>query len=93
MTVRDLFETLDYTSYDEIVVHWPNENTDFDNHEVRSDFAESIVDLFGDIHIPTTAECYAENGDDAALFIHCDKDGKIRIHIYININKEKENEE
>lgn len=84
MTIKDLFETLDYSSYDEIVIHWPNLNPDAEECEMHSEFSESIIDLVGHVKIHTMDECYDADGSDAALFIHHDKDDKIRIHIYLD---------
>lgn len=84
MTINDLFETLDFSSYDKIVVHWPmvsdERNDDF--HAISFDYAEPLQELFGNTHIMTMNETSEADGGDASLFINVES-GNIVIHIYL----------
>ena len=83
MTIRNLFETLDFSSYDKIVVHWPlAEGDSSEFHDVEFAYSEPLIELFGNINIMTMSETSDTDGGDASLFINTDKDG-IVIHIYI----------
>lgn len=83
MTIKDLFETLDYSSYDGIIVHWPV-NIDFDDdyHSVSFDYGDAVIDVFGDIEIMNMQETSEDNKGDASLFIRYEKD-RTNIHIYL----------
>lgn len=81
MTINDLFETLDFSSYNKIVVHWPMvDNNDF--HTISFDYAEPLQELFGDTHIMTMKKTAEADGGDASLFINVES-GNIVIHIYL----------
>lgn len=84
MTINDLFSTLDYSSYDKIIVHWPmiQDGRDADYHSVSFEYAEPIVELWGKINIMTMHETQLHDGGDASLFIHVEPDGVV-IHIYL----------
>jgi hypothetical protein len=85
MTINELFETLDFSSYDKIVVHWPmmiGDGRDDEFHAISFDYAEPLQELFGDIHIMTMAETSEADGGDASLFINIEN-GNIVIHIYL----------
>ena len=83
MTIKNLFDTLDFSSYDKIIVHWPIVEGDASEfHDVEFTYAEPLVGLFGDVGIMTMSETSDMDGGDASLFINTDKDG-IVIHIYI----------
>ena len=87
MTINDLFNTLDFSSYDKIVVHWPmmvDDGRDEDYHAVTFDYAEPFQELFGNIRIMTMSETSDINGGDASLFINTDPKDGIVIHIYLN---------
>lgn len=85
MTINDLFHTLDFSSYDKIVVHWPmvNDGRDTDFHAIQFEYAEPLQELFGDTYIMTMSETQATDGGDASLFIHIDKNDGVVIHIYL----------
>ena len=85
MTINDLFETLDFSSYDKIVVHWPmmiSDGRDDEFHAISFDYAEPLQELFGDTHIMTMKETSEADGGDASLFINVES-GNIIIHIYL----------
>ena len=84
MTINDLFETLDFLSYDKIIVHWPmiNDGQGNDFHAISFDYAEPLQELFGDTHIMTMKETSEADGGDASLFINVES-GNIVIHIYL----------
>ena len=86
MTINDLFNTLDYSSYDKIIVHWPmiDDGRDADFHAISFDYAEPLRELFGNINIMTMAETQDHDGGDASLFISKDPNNDIVIHIYLN---------
>ena len=88
MTINDLFETLDFSSYDKIVVHWPmiGDDRDGDFHAISFDYAEPLQELFGDTRIMTMCETHNIDGGDASLFINTDPKDGIVIHIYLNRN-------
>jgi hypothetical protein len=83
MTIKDLFDTLDFSSYDKIVVHWPtSSNSDGEFNEVSFDFAEPLIELFGSLDIMTMDKTSEYDGGDASLFINT-LSGQIVIHIYL----------
>lgn len=83
MTIKNLFDTLDYSSYDKIVVHWPTSSEESGEfNEVSFDFAEPLVELFGTLNIMTMNETSDYDGGDASLFINTLSD-QIIIHIYL----------
>ena len=84
MTINDLFETLDFLSYDKIIVHWPmmSDVPDNDFHAISFDYAKPLQELFGDTHIMTMKETEEADGGDASLFINVEN-GNIVIHIYL----------
>lgn len=84
MTVKELFDTLDFSSYDKIVVHWPTSSSDNSGefNEVSFDYAEPLVELFGTLNIMTMNETSDYDGGDASLFINTLSDSII-IHIYL----------
>lgn len=84
MTVKELFDTLDFSSYDKIVVHWPTSSSDNSEefNEVSFDYAEPLVELFGTLNIMTMNETSDYDGGDASLFINTDPKDGIVIHIY-----------
>lgn len=86
MTINDLFQTLDFASYDKIVVHWPmvDDGRDDDYHAIAFDYAEPLQELFGNVHIMTMAETHAKDGGDASLFIHMNQEDGVVVHIYLN---------
>ena len=86
MTINDLFETLDFSSYDKIVVHWPmaGDGRDAEFHAISFDYAEPLQELFGDTRIMTMSETQDVDGGDASLFINTDPKDGIVIHIYLN---------
>lgn len=86
MTINDLFETLDFSSYDKIVVHWPmtGDGRDAEFHAISFDYAEPLQELFGDVNIMTMQETADADGGDASLFINTDPKDGIVIHIYLN---------
>lgn len=86
MTINDLFNTLDFSSYSKIIVHWPMiaDERDMDYHAISFDYAEPLQELFGDVHIMTMKETAEIDGGDASLFINTDHTGEIIIHIYLN---------
>lgn len=84
MTINNLFETLDFSSYDKIVVHWPTSHEDGEFNEISFDYAEPLQELFGDVNIMTMSETSEHDGGDASLFINTDpKEDEIVIHIYL----------
>ena len=88
MTINDLFETLDFSSYDKIVVHWPWADQDESDatkeyHEITFDFADAVMDLFGHVHIMTMDETGQYDGGDGSLYIVSDSKDGIAIHIYL----------
>ena len=84
MTINDLFNTLDFSSYSKIIVHWPTSHEDDEFNEIFFDYAEPLQELFGDVNIMTMSETSEHDGGDASLFINTDpKDGRIIIHIYL----------
>lgn len=91
MTIKHLFETLDFSSYDQICVHWPmandnqvaNNNQDKEYHDIIFEYAEPLVELFGHIYIMTMNETSDYDGGDASLFINTDSKNGIVIHIYL----------
>jgi hypothetical protein len=82
MTIKNLFETLDYTSYDKIFVHWPD-NTGSEFNVVTFDWADACIELLGDRNIMTINETSEHDGGDASLFINADQAGKVIVHIYL----------
>jgi hypothetical protein len=82
MTIRDLFETLDFSSYDKIYVHWPMES-DNDYNKVVFEYSDSIIEMFGPIHIKTMQETYAMDKGDASLFFSIEN-GEAIVHIYLD---------
>ena len=86
MTINDLFNTLDFASYDKIIVHWPMiaDGRDMDYHSISFDYAEPLQELFGDVHIMTMEETQNIDGGDASLFVNMDPKDGIVIHIYLN---------
>lgn len=82
MTIKNLFETLDYASYDTIFVHWPD-NTGSDFNVVTFDWADACIELLGDCNIMTIKETAEDDGGDASLFINTDQAGNVVIHIYL----------
>ena len=86
MTINDLFNTLDFSSYDKIIVHWPiiADEKDMDYHAISFDYAEPLQELFGDVHIMTMKETAEIDGGDASLFVNTNQTGEIIIHIYLN---------
>lgn len=86
MTINDLFNTLDFSSYDKIVVHWPMVDNvqDDDYHAITFDYAEPLQELFGNIRIMTMSETQDINGGDASLFININPNDGTVIHIYLN---------
>jgi hypothetical protein len=83
MTIKNLFDTLEFSCYDKIVVHWPCEDGGDDYNMVSFDFAEPCVELFGNINIMTITETSEHDGGDASLFIHADEHRNVEIHIYL----------
>ena len=86
MTINDLFQTLDFSCYDEIIVHWPmmvDNGQEKDYHAISSKYAEPLQELFGDIHIMTMDETSNYDGGDASLFIHINQQDGVVIHIYL----------
>ena len=85
MTIKHLFDTLDFTSYDQICIHWPmtNDNQDKEYHDIIFEYAEPLIELFGHINIMTMDETSDYDGGDASLFIHTDSKSGIVIHIYL----------
>ena len=83
MTIKHLFETLDFNSYDKIIVHWPTSQEDSEFNEVTFDLAEPLVELFGHINIMTMAETSDYDGGDSSLFINTESKSGIVIHIYL----------
>ena len=83
MTIKNLLDTLDFSSYDKIIVHWPNDCGDNDFHSVTFDYSDPCIELFGNINIMTMKETSDHDGGDASLFIHVDKDDGVVVHIYI----------
>ena len=86
MTINDLFSTLDFSSYDKIVVHWPmiGDGREEDYHTVSFDYSEPLQELFGNVKIMTMDETHDIDGGDASLFINTDPKDGIVIHIYLN---------
>ena len=84
MTIKELFDTLDFSSYDKIVVHWPTLHEDGEFNEISFEYAEPLVELFGHIHIMTMEETQNTDGGDASLFVNTDPKDGIVIHIYLN---------
>ena len=84
MTINDLFNTLDFSSYDKIVVHWPMVDNKDDYHTVSFEYSEPLQELFGRISIMTMNETCKVDGGDASLFINTDPKDGIVIHIYLN---------
>ena len=86
MTINDLFNTLDVSSYDKIVVHWPMiaDGREADYHAITFDYAEPLQELFGDVCIMTMLETQDTDGGDASLFINTDPHDGIVVHIYLN---------
>ena len=86
MTINNLFNTLDYSSYDKIVVHWPmiDDGRDEEYHAISFDYAEPLQELFGDINIMTMKETQNNDGGDASLFINLDNQDGVVVHIYLN---------
>lgn len=87
MTINDLFNTLDFSSYDKIVLHWgmiKGDGRDDEYHDVSFSYAEPLQELFGDVHIMTMEETQNTDGGDASLFIYTDPKDGIVIHIYLN---------
>ena len=90
MTIKHLFNTLDFASYDQICVHWPmandnmaNDNSDKEYHDIIFEYAEPLIELFGHINIMTIDETLDYDGGDASLFINTDSKSGIVIHIYL----------
>ena len=85
MTINDLFNTLDFSSYDKIVLHWAmiDDGRDRDYHAISFDYAEPLQELFGDVRIMTMNETSDFDGGDASLFINTDPKDGIVIHIYL----------
>lgn len=85
MTIKHLFDTLDFSSYDQIYVHWPmvNDNLEKEYHDIIFEYAEPLVELFGHIKIMTMSETSKYDGGDASLFINTDSKNGIVIHIYL----------
>ena len=84
MTIENLFETLDFSSYDKIIVHWPTQSDDSGEfNEVAFDLAEPLIELFGHLDIMTMSETSDYDGGDASLFINTDSKNGIVIHIYL----------
>ena len=83
MTINDLFNTLDFSSYDKIIVHWPTSHKDGEFNEISFDYAEPLQELFGDTHIMTMQETQDTDGGDASLFINTDLKDRVVIHIYL----------
>lgn len=84
MTINDLFNTLDYSSYDKIVVHWPMIGRDEEFHAISFDYAEPLQELFGDVNIMTMEETHNNDGGDASLFLNVDIQNGAVVHIYLN---------
>lgn len=86
MTINNLFNTLDYSSYDKIVVHWPmiDDGRDEEYHAISFDYAEPLQELFGNINIMTMEETQNNDGGDASLFINLDNQDGVVVHIYLN---------
>jgi hypothetical protein len=82
MTIKNLFDTLDFSSYDKVIVRWPTSHEDGEFNEVSFDFAEPLVELFGTLNIMTMNETSDYDSGDASLFINTLSD-QIVIHIYL----------
>lgn len=83
MTIKNLFDTLDFSSYDKIVIHWPNNCGDDEFNSVTFDYADPCIELFGNLNIMTMHETSDHDGGDASLFINIDKNDGVVIHIYL----------
>ena len=83
MTIKHLFDTIDFSSYDKIVVHWPTADEDRDFHNICFEYAEPLIELFGHVEIMTMDETSAYDGGDASLFIGVEPEDKVVIHIYL----------
>ena len=85
MTINDLFKTLDFSSYDKIIVHWPmvDDGRGADYNDISFDYPEPLQELFGNVKIMTMAETQETDGGDASLFINTDPHNGIVIHIYL----------
>lgn len=83
MTIKELFDTLDFSSYNKIVVHWPTLHGDEEFNEISFEYAEPLMELFGHINIMTMNETSNYDGGDASLFINTDSKNGIVIHIYL----------
>ena len=87
MTIKQLFDTLDFSSYDKIIVHWPMEDVSKDGekdyHDVTFQYADPCIELFGHINIMTMEETSVYDGGDASLFMNTDVNNNIVVHIYI----------
>ena len=86
MTINDLFNTLDFSSYDKIVVHWPmvDDGQGDEFHAISFDYAEPLQELFGNVRIMTMEETQNNDGGDASLFINYNTQDGITVHIYLN---------
>ena len=87
MTINDLFETLEFSSYDKIVVHWPwadqdESATTKEYHEITFDFADAVMDLFGHVDIMTMDETGQYDGGDGSLYIDSDSKDGMMIQFY-----------
>jgi hypothetical protein len=83
MTIKDLFDTLDFSSYYRILLHWPILDDPEEFHKVEFEYSEPLVELFGDVHIMTMDESHEYDGGDASFFITLDSENRILIHIYL----------
>ena len=83
MTIKDLFNTLDSLSYYKIRLYYPILHDPEEFHKIEFEYAEPLIELFGDIHIMTMDESCEHDSGDASFFITLDAENHIIIDIYL----------